>query len=50
MSSTYITRPASWRGRHRRPTRPHRTGLAVVGAIWATLGAVGAVATAGVVR
>lgn len=50
MGTTYVTRPATWTGRHRRKAATHRVGLAVLGAIWLLGMSAGTFATAGVVR
>lgn len=47
----YVTRPAAWRGIHRRRTRvTPRAALAALAAIWIVGSVAGSLATAGVVR
>ena len=50
-STTYPTRPANWRGAHRRRTRvTARTALAALATIWIVGSVTGSLAVTGVVR
>lgn len=50
MSTIYVTRPADYRGRHRRPARTHVAVLAAMATVWVAGLTFGTLATTGVVR